>query len=211
MQREHVGTVPVDRLDSGTRFYLKANGMGRLIKRIKKFDAVAKLLIGREVLRGAEIGVSRGKLSKSLLQHYPKLTLYMVDRWCQPDESDSYYDTDKHSWCTKTEFERYLQTAIRNTDFAGDRRIIIRKHFNEAATEVEDASLDFVFIDCDHSFTGTLGAILAWAPKLKENGIMGGHDWEWPGARSAAMNYARHVGGKAVPGIKQSWAIEYPA
>lgn len=46
----------------------------------------------------------------------------------------------------------------------------------------DDASLDFVFIDADHSYAAVSRDIDAWIPKVKKGGIIAGHDYcNWPG------------------------------
>ena len=40
-----------------------------------------------------------------------------------------------------------------------------------------DDSLDFVFVDGDHSYEGCKADIEAWWPKLKKGGIMSGDDY----------------------------------
>jgi predicted O-methyltransferase YrrM len=46
-----------------------------------------------------------------------------------------------------------------------------------AAGQFEDKSLDFVFIDADHRYEYTKRDILAWLPKIKNGGIIAGHDY----------------------------------
>jgi Methyltransferase domain len=48
----------------------------------------------------------------------------------------------------------------------------------EAAAYVPDGSLDFVFIDADHSYEGCKADIQAWLPKLKPSGFISGHDYD---------------------------------
>lgn len=50
----------------------------------------------------------------------------------------------------------------------------------EAANEYEDSSLDFVWIDGDHSYDAVIIDINAWLPKVKPGGWMGGHDYNHP-------------------------------
>lgn len=47
----------------------------------------------------------------------------------------------------------------------------------EAASFYEDNSLDFVFIDADHRYEGCKKDIEAWYPKVKDGGILAGHDY----------------------------------
>lgn len=41
----------------------------------------------------------------------------------------------------------------------------------------EDKSLDFVFIDGSHNYEDVINDIKAWLPKIKEGGILAGHDY----------------------------------
>ena len=47
----------------------------------------------------------------------------------------------------------------------------------DVAVYYEDASLDFVFLDGDHSYDGLKKDIIAWLPKVKKGGIICGHDF----------------------------------
>lgn len=46
----------------------------------------------------------------------------------------------------------------------------------KSASNYADNSLDFVFIDADHSYEAVKNDILAWFPKVKYGGIIGGDD-----------------------------------
>jgi predicted O-methyltransferase YrrM len=52
----------------------------------------------------------------------------------------------------------------------------------EVAKLYDDASLDFCFIDANHSYECVARDIDAWKPKVKRGGILAGHDYiDWPG------------------------------
>jgi predicted O-methyltransferase YrrM len=57
----------------------------------------------------------------------------------------------------------------------------------EAAQRYPNASLDFVFIDASHDYDNVKADILAWRPKIKPGGIIGGHDYHglFPGVIQA--------------------------
>lgn len=63
----------------------------------------------------------------------------------------------------------------------------VRKTSIEAAKLYEDNSLDFVCIDADHSYKFVKEDILAWLPKVKSGGVLGGDDYyaSWPGVTKA--------------------------
>lgn len=46
-----------------------------------------------------------------------------------------------------------------------------------AASNYANASLDFVFIDGDHTREGVKRDIIAWLPKVKPGGVIAGHDY----------------------------------
>lgn len=128
---------------------------------------------------GVEVGVFTGALSRLLLAK-EDLTLYMVDSWLGHDPDSEYAQTDFHGQLSQAEQDAYCLYTTETTAFAGKRAKIIRKPSVEAANDFEDASLDFVFIDADHTYKGVKADINAWLPKVKKGGWICGHDYENP-------------------------------
>lgn len=50
-------------------------------------------------------------------------------------------------------------------------------HQLEAVGLYADRSVDFVFMDSDHTYAGTKAALLAYLPKLKSGGVLAGDDF----------------------------------
>lgn len=126
---------------------------------------------------GAEIGVFKGELSQRLLSR-ADLTLYLVDSWTA-EHSPQYAKTDDiHAFLTQDYQDQYCRLTQHMVRFAGDRAKIIRKDSKEAAKDIPDASLDFVFIDADHSYEGCKADIETWSKKVKPGGLICGHDYE---------------------------------
>jgi predicted O-methyltransferase YrrM len=69
------------------------------------------------------------------------------------------------------------QTFIDNSPAAGHVNLVVNDQLTQAANYA-DVSLDFVFLDSDHTYDGTRNAILAFLPKIKSGGVIGGHDCE---------------------------------
>lgn len=138
--------------------------------------------------KGAELGLWQGRTTTHLLEHCPKLTMIGVDLWAAQPENDG--PEDYAGW-DHGQHERQCRDSL--APYA-DRVTIIKAMTSDATTWVEDASLDFVFIDADHSESGVRSDIAAWLPKIKPTGWIMGHDISWDGVRSAV--------GDLVPGFE---------
>jgi predicted O-methyltransferase YrrM len=55
----------------------------------------------------------------------------------------------------------------------------IRKNSIEASKMYANNSIDFIFIDGSHDYMSVYNDINYWLPKLKKDGIIAGHDYEW--------------------------------
>lgn len=137
-------------------------------------------------VKGAEIGVFAGAMSYRLLERRD-LSLIMVDSW--EGAGAAYADkADWHASLSQTRQDEYFDIANRATGHVGKRRRILRMRSLDAAKQVDDASLDFVFLDADHSEAGCADDIRAWLPKVKPGGFIGGHDYGnsfFPGVSTA--------------------------
>jgi hypothetical protein len=59
-----------------------------------------------------------------------------------------------------------------------DRCTVLTFYSAEAAAMVADRSLDYVFIDGNHSYENVKEDIALWKPKVQRNGILLGHDYK---------------------------------
>lgn len=127
---------------------------------------------------GVEIGVYDGRLSWRLLAAHTSLFLYMVDPWVQVDANSTYASTgDKIAQYTQEEHDIVMGRAIDSVRPFNDRCKVLRMTSVEASRMFDDFSLDFVFIDGDHSYEATKTDIAYWYPKVRNSGVLGGHDY----------------------------------
>jgi hypothetical protein len=137
-------------------------------------------------LVGVEIGVDRGQLSEALLGVFPDLRLHMIDLWGEYPDGSHYRTTgDVRAARSQRKWDEIYANAKERLAFAGSRAVFHRMTSNSAASEADslgigDGTLDFVFVDGDHSYEGCRNDILNWAPKVKADGVFGGHDWDNP-------------------------------
>jgi cephalosporin hydroxylase len=56
----------------------------------------------------------------------------------------------------------------------------VQEESDKAAAFFQDLSVDFVFIDANHSYEHVIADIKAWMPKVKHGGLLSGHDYGEP-------------------------------
>lgn len=147
--------------------------MAEPVRRMKRGDVLLDLVGENGWKRGAEIGVLDGTaVFFKLLDAWPDLSLIGVDRWASDDQY--YGDLTETGKIFKQRAEGY-----------GDRARVLEGNSAEMAAHVDDGSLDFIFIDADHSTEGLLADLAAWRPKVREGGFVLGHDIDWPSVEAA--------------------------
>jgi hypothetical protein len=137
----------------------------------------------------AEIGVWRGALSSRVLEAHPSVEVVLVDPWKAGKPGNPWYESgSKMARRSQLELDRHRLEAISACSPWKARVTELRMTSREAAVLVDSKSLDLVFIDADHSFTGVSLDIDLWLPKVKPGGYIGGHDYaapRFPGVREA--------------------------
>ena len=130
---------------------------------------------------GAELGVLKGETFLYLLAACEELNLTGVDSFKFMDGmvySDGGKAYKTHDW------DKYRASIESSMKIHGDRAKLLVMTTTEGAALVEDRSLDFVFIDADHSLLGVLRDIMVWQRKLKPTGWIVGHDTHFPTVRA---------------------------
>jgi hypothetical protein len=126
---------------------------------------------------GVEVGVFRGELSRDLLAAHKHLILLMVDSWKPFDAGEGSPLRDYWKGLSPDDCIGLMKQALQNTSNAPWRRILIPLSSTLAATMLKDNTFDFVYIDANHDYSMVLADVRAWAPKVKQGGILGGHDY----------------------------------
>lgn len=120
---------------------------------------------------GIEVGVERGLYSEQILSRSNLSKLYLCDSW---DHLNDYHDINNVD--SNTHEQKYIETINRLSKFK-DRAAILRMSSRNTVKLFNDDSLDFVYIDANHSYKYVLEDIKLWFPKVRKGGIIAGHDF----------------------------------
>ncbi len=119
-----------------------------------------------------------GDLSRRLLERQD-LTLHMVDSWEEHGIDSEYAKSgDFHGVMTQQDQDASYYHTLGVVKFAKDRANVIRDNSVTASKLFEDKSLDFVFLDADHTYEAIKEDISVWSSKVKPGGWLCGHDYE---------------------------------
>lgn len=118
-----------------------------------------KLGVGGNV---AEIGVDEGKFSRLIFEHNEPENFHLIDVWGTDRFHDGKYEGVKSYFHQQIESEQVH---------------IHKKLSTQAVEDFEDEYFDWIYIDTDHSYETTRDELRLYAPKVKEGGVIAGHDY----------------------------------
>jgi predicted O-methyltransferase YrrM len=101
----------------------------------------------------AEIGVWRGQFARKL------------PNWNKP------YNVEQ------AEFDAIYDEAMGATAFASERRVVLRGTTLEVIDGIADGSVDFVYVDGDHTLRGVVVDLMKAWQKVREGGVVAGDDF----------------------------------
>lgn len=147
----------------------------------KRWDEIILRVPKRGLFKIVEVGTWKGKTSRQVLQRCANVDYTMVDRWECPEMGDSYLSSGSET--ARLPQEKYDFAYHECVNLAiefGPRVHIIKSDSVAAAVDFEERSIDLIFIDGDHSYDGVKRDLLAWWPKVRRGGWLGGHDYAHP-------------------------------
>lgn len=146
---------------------------------------IPALLDKEKDLVGLEIGCDIGETAEFMLMEVPNLTLHVVDPY-----------TDYVDWNSNFLHQRATMFEDVKSRFApyGNRFVMHRNYSDNAVSDFEDNSLDYIFIDGLHTYEQVLLDCKNYYSKVKEGGVFSGHDYNAiPGVRQAVQEFAASV------------------
>lgn len=166
---------------------------------------------------GAWKGRSASFMGVEIANSGKPIAFFSVDHW-GGTPGESAHDTD-----ADVQGGTLYEAFMRNTDPV--RRYVrpIRSETVAAARQFGDQTVDFLYVDADHTFAGVTRDLDAWWPKLKPGAVMAGDDWcfyepgtDRLGVREAVMAFAamRNLEVTVLPGhgnpAWEQWLVRKP-
>lgn len=109
-----------------------------------------------------EAGVAGGDFSAEILARNRPASLTLIDLW----------DTERYSQ------EMLASVTERFADQMAAGQVKIERGFStHVAKSIEDSSLDWVYIDTDHTYPTTRDELMLFSRKVRPGGILAGHDY----------------------------------
>lgn len=160
---------------------------------VARWHVIGGLCLMHGYRYGAELGVSTGRFTSYLCAIMRDLKMIAVDTWVERPENTAPGQQTYVDWGVNENYANFKNTCDL---FFGERVEIKRMDTVAAAETVEDDSLDFVFIDADHSYEGCKRDIEAWYPKVRDGGLIAGHDYsdKWPTVMRAVDEKFKLIG-----------------
>jgi hypothetical protein len=165
-----------------------------------RFELWTSIINEMKAATCAEVGVYKGNFARQILRDCPTIEkYYMLDPWRHLD------DWNKPANVANKRFREFKQEALDTTEFAAQKRVVLEGRTVDVSDEIPDQSLDFAYVDGDHTLRGiTIDLIRIW-PKIKDAGVLAGDDFTrsaWQHARGfdptlvfpLAVHFAEAVG-----------------
>lgn len=119
-----------------------------------------------------EVGVWKGDFAEQILRSCDLIErYYMLDPWAKLPDWNKPFNVNKKL------FDDVYKEAVSKTEFVSDKVVILRGRTKDVIDDIPDGSLDFAYIDGDHTLRGITIDLINILPKVKYNGFIGGDDF----------------------------------
>lgn len=151
----------------------------------RRYEVLEGLIKQNGWTNGAEVGLFKGATFFHLLKTCPDLRLIGVDNWKSTTKVHiKNMDKGLSTWYPPAVIEGHAKDVMsRAKQFPN--ATVYREDSLSAVERIEDGSLDFVFIDAEHTTEAVFADVTAWRPKVREGGWIIGHDEQWGSVRRA--------------------------
>jgi len=151
----------------------------------------------QETVYGVELGVHAGRHAAEMLARLSSLRLIGVDMWEKHTTGDmpsdyAVQDIPMNRKFLDREHGEHIRRLAENRLGTFKGRVQLSAQDTVQAAKVKnDRFFDFVYIDADHSYEAVKKDLAAWYPKVKNDGYLAGHGWDWQksGVRQAVEEF----------------------
>ncbi len=136
---------------------------------------------------GVEIGTCLGVTAELFLKELPSLEkLFCVDHYPAFIDWNGTVMSEDRQACMKEHAKQRLSVY-------GERPLLVYSDSQKFAdwfrAQSQWSSLDFIFVDGDHSFEGVLRDFQLYWDLVRPGGIFAGHDWNIPSVQQAIKQF----------------------
>ncbi len=122
-----------------------------------------------------ELGVFDGTFSMEILNILSPERLCLIDPFEVNDETYGDEMSITTAYSTENELTLVMNKFVKEIN---NRQVVIdRRYSYDAVKSYSDGVLDFVYIDASHLYKDVKKDLTEWLPKLKNNGLICGHDY----------------------------------
>ena len=172
--------------------WIRSSGMG-----------LYELFKDKGPIKGIEIGCYEGVNATYLLETLPQLQLTGVDPY------DTYIDWNGLNVDYNEGEFKLAKDKIEQVKWKFPKFDIIERTSDDAVSEFEDESVDFVFVDGLHTYEQTIQDCINYLPKVKPGGIICGHDYNVIRGVTRAVDEFSSLHKKSVKDLRSSTRAWY--
>jgi len=137
-----------------------------------RFELWRKVLNATNSKTLVEVGVWKGDFAKEVLEQCANIEkYYMIDPWATLPDWNKPFNVDART------FDDVYAEAMKKIEFASEKVVVLRGKTKEVIEKIPDESLDFAYIDGDHTLRGITIDLIKLLPKMKNGGLIAGDDF----------------------------------
>lgn len=138
---------------------------------------ISKSKNGSFVEVGSWMGCSAVCMAVEIINSNKNIQIHCIDHWKGSPEHHETYSVEF--------LDSLFSEFKKNIEPVKSLIQIHRMESIEASELFENNSLQFVYIDANHSYESVVQDILSWMPKVRTGGFIGGDDFNLDGVRKA--------------------------
>lgn len=141
---------------------------------IRSRDEIPEVINRENFTVGAELGVRVGEFAEHVLNNWPTVErYYLVDLWAQQENYKDLANADNEQ-----QEALYQETKQRLSAWT-EKTVFLRNYTSLAVHSLKEGELDYVYVDARHDYCGCMEDMELYWPKVREGGIMAGHDYKF--------------------------------